>query len=68
MPIVVPSANVHSRRELVTASSRPQVPSRGSASERNDTMIARLGRIGAHAAAKNRRRVLSTAVHRAVKP
>ena len=68
MPAVAPSPSVHRSRSSSRTSVSDHCSAPGSGSDSSVTMMITLGRIGLHAAAKNRRRELRMAFASPVAP
>ena len=68
MPAVAPMPSVQRNRSFVSTSAGVHCVPVGSGSDSSVAMMIRLGRIGLHAAAKKRRRELSSALASAVAP
>ena len=67
-PIVAPSPRVSRIRVLSMTSSSTYPPAPAAGSDSSVAMMTRFGRIGLHAAAKNRRRLLRKALAIPVSP
>ena len=68
LPAVAPAPSVHRRRSFVTTSARSQPASPAPGSVSSVTMITTFASTGLHAAAKNRRRLFSSALAIPVSP
>ena len=62
MPSVAPSPSVHLSRSLLSTSSSTQSAEPASGNDSSVAMMITFGRIGLHAAAKNRRRLFRNAL------
>ena len=68
MPSVAPRPSVHRSRSSSSTSSSAQSAQPASGSDSSVAMMMRFGRIGLHAAAKNRRRLFRNALARPTSP